>query len=147
MCIHVYLPISFQELQNDIIDHSHLHQSVNSSADDLLKSCGEYKVVSDVSQVRNERQDLSDRWDGLRLSIKETAKANKNKQKAVAEFEERVAPVDELIVASERKLDEDSPFSWDLLDMEEYVNDLNVSATLRRYFFATLRRPIFMFLV
>ena len=121
-----YLFPSFQELQDDIIENAYLQESVTSSGDNLIKFCEEHKVV-DVSEVRNQKQDLADRWENLKLAVKEVGKTTANTRKAVTEFEDRVAPVEEMIVATERKLDEDAPFSWDLFEMEEYVNKLNVS--------------------
>ena len=114
-------------MQDDIIDHVVLKDKVTSSADDLLRLCDEHKVVTDVSQVRSEKQDLVDRWEKLRLSVQETVVSTANTGKALAEFEHRLQPVEEFIVETERKLDEEAPFSWDLLEMEDYVNKLSVS--------------------
>lgn len=114
-------------MQDDIIEHAHLKDSVTSSAEALLKSCDENKIIVDVPQVRAERQDLVDRWEQLRLTVQEVTTRTANTSKAVTEFEHRMLPVEELIVETERKLDEEAPFSWDVLEMEEYVDKLNVS--------------------
>ena len=114
-------------MQDDIIEHADLKDSVTSSFGALLKSCDQNKVVVDVPQVRAEKQDLIDRWEQLLLTVKEVTTRTASTSKAVTEFEQRMVPVEELIVETERKLDEEAPFSWDVLEMEDYVNKLNVS--------------------
>ena len=96
------------------------------SADELLKLCDEHKIVADIPQVRSDKQDFVDRWEKLRLNVQEATKRIGNTHKAFEEFENRLQPVEEFIVETERKLDEDAPFSWDLLEMEDQVNQLNV---------------------
>ena len=120
-----------QELQDDIIEHAPNYQSVISSAENLLKSCDSNKVVVDVAQVRDEKLDVVDRWDKLGLDVNEMTKKIDNLRKAVGDYEKRLAPVEEVMVAVERKLDEEQPMSWDMLEMETYVNDLNVSTFLQ----------------
>ena len=124
---------SFQNLQDDIIEHCPLKESVISSADDLLKLCDEHKIVADVTQVRSDKQDFADRWERLRLNVQEATKRIGNTHKAFEEFENRMQPVEELIVETERKFDEDAPFSWDLLEMEDQVNQLNVRVELLEF--------------
>lgn len=119
-----------QELQDDIIEHAPNYQSVVTSAENLLKSCDSNKVVVDVAQVRDEKQDMIDRWDKLGLDVNEVTKKTDNLRKAVGDYEKRLAPVEEVMIAVERKLDEEKPMSWDMLEMETYVNDLNVSIFL-----------------
>ena len=101
------------------------------SAENLLKSCDSNKVVNDVVRVRDEKLDMVGRWEKLGLDVNEVTKKTDNLRKAVGDYEKRLAPVEEVIVAVERKLDEEKPMSWDMLEMETYVSDLNVSIFLQ----------------
>lgn len=114
-------------MQDDIIEHAPLQQSVDSSADNLLDACDEHKVVADLPEVKGEKQDFVDRWERLRTAVGDVAKSTKSKQRALTEFVDSVAPVEELIIESERQLEEAAPISWDLLEMEGYIDKLNVS--------------------
>ncbi|XP_065062306.1 titin-like isoform X4 [Rhopilema esculentum] len=114
-------------LQDDIIEHVHLQQNVESCADALFQSYETNKITADVSQVREEKQDLIDRWERLRSNVKEVAKKTSQVEKALAEYESVVTPVEELIVQVERKLEEELPMSWDVLEMEDYLQKLNFS--------------------
>ena len=62
------------------------------------------------------------------MSVNEVAKNTETLRKAVNEYETRLAPVEEVIVEMQSVVDEEAPMSWDLLDMETYVRDLNVSS-------------------
>ena len=115
-----------QELQDDIIEHVQLQQNVESTADALFQSYETNKITMDVSQVREEKQDLIERWERLRLNVKEEAKKTSQVEKALAKYESVVTPVEELIVQVERKLEEELPLSWDVLEMEDYLQKLNV---------------------
>eukprot|EP00794_Sanderia_malayensis_P006649 gene6649-7395_t len=92
-----------KDLQDDIIEHMPTHQSFNTKVNDLLDICESSQVKVDVPHVKDEKHDLNERWDKL----------NKSR------------PVEEAIVAMENIVDEETPMSWDLLDMESHVRDLN----------------------
>ena len=120
-----------QELQDDIIEHAPNYQSVVTSAENLLKSCDSNKVVVDIARVRDEKLDMVERWEKLGLDVNDVTKKTNNLRKAVGDYEKCLAPVEEVMVAVERKLDEEKPMSWDMLEMETYVSDLNVSIFLQ----------------
>ncbi len=116
-----------QEIQDDVIEHAPVHQSVNTKAGNLLDACEANKVTVDVPHIKDEKQDINDRWERLGLTVIDVAKSTETLRKAVNDYETKLAPVEEAIVEMQSIVDEESPMSWDLLEMETYVRDLNVS--------------------
>ncbi len=101
-----------------------------SKANDLLDACEANKVKVDIPHVKDEKHDLNDRWEKLSQTVNEVGKNTETLRKAFNDYEAKLAPVEEAIVEMESIVDEEAPMSWDLLDMESYVHDLNVSVLL-----------------
>ena len=116
-----------QTFQKDVVDNAPIHHSVNSNKDDLVNLCDTQDIVTDVPYIKDEVQHINERWDKLRADTDDLMKGTTYLQRAVDEYETALAPVEEVMVQMETIADETTPVSWDLLDMESYVNNLNVS--------------------